>query len=152
MKNMKYIIGSISHGTMREEDLIPEFVYILKQFSKGKNNAHYKECKAIEKRMKKKGYYNSDDSCYDLNEFLFDALNEYALPYFYFGSHPSNGSDYGFWLSENIEDDFDGMKVDDLADIPKDYAGEILVVNDHGNISLYSKAKTQQPKEIWSIV
>lgn len=43
-------------------------------------------------------------------------------------------------------------KVSDLAEVPRDYAGEILMVNDHGNTSLYVKARTQEPREIWSIV
>ncbi len=152
MKNQKYIIGTVSHGTMRNEDLIPEFVYILKQFSKGKNKAQYKECKEIEKRMKSENYFQSEGSDFDLNEFLFDALQDYALPYFYFGSHPGDGSDYGYWLTDNFQEDFDGLEVNDLSEVPKDYAGEIAVVNDHGNISLYHKAKTQEPKEIWAIV
>lgn len=152
MKNQKYIIGSVSHGTMRNEDLIPEFVYILKQFSKGKNKVQHKKCREIEKRMKLEYYFQSEESDFDLNEFLFDALQDYALPYFYFGSHPGDGSDYGFWLSEFFEDEFEGLKVSDLSEIPTDYAGEILLVNDHGNMSLYNKAKTQNPKEIWSIV
>ena len=151
MKRKQYLIGTVSHGTMRNEDLIPKFVYILKQFSKGKNKVQYKECKEIEKRMKSENYFQSEESDFDL-EFLFDALQDYALPYFYFGSHPGDGSDYGFWLSENMEEDFDGIKVSDLSGVNKDYAGEILVINDHGNMSLYHKAKTQNPKEIWSIV
>jgi hypothetical protein len=152
MKNKQYIIGSISSGTMREEDLIPEFVYILKQFSKGKNKAQYKECKEIEKRMQSENYYQSEEAGFDLNEFLIDALQNYALPYFYFGSHPGNGADYGYWLSENFEDDFEGLKVSDLAEVPKDYSGEIITINDHGNVTLYNKAKTQEPREIWAIV
>lgn len=152
MKHKQYIIGTISHGTMREEDLIPEFVYILKQFSKGKNKVQFKECKEIEKRIKSENYYQSEEAGFDLNEFLFHALQDYALPYFYFGSHPGDGADYGFWLSENFEDEFDGLKVSDLSEVPKDYAGEIVVINDHGNVSLYNKAKTQEPREVWSIV
>jgi hypothetical protein len=152
MKNKKYIIGTVSHGTMRNEDLIPEFVYILRQFSKGKNKAQYKECKEIQKRIKSENYFQSEESDFDLNEFLFDALQDYALPYFYFGSHPGDGSDYGYWLTDNFQEDFDGLIVNDLSAVPKDYAGEIAVVNDHGNISLYHKAKTQEPKEIWAIV
>jgi len=83
---------------------------------------------------------------------LFYSLNEYAAPYFYFGSHPGDGSDYGFWLSEDMENEFDGLKVEDLSEVPKDYAGEVIVINDHGNMSLYHKARTQKPREIWAVV
>jgi hypothetical protein len=153
MKKRDYPIGSISSGTMRNEDLIPDFVWTLKHLAKEwKRKDHLNLCKEIEKRMKDEGYFESDDAEYDLNEDLFDALNEYAAPYFYFGSHPGDGSDYGFWLSEFIEDDFDGIKVSDLSEVPKDYFGEILHINDHGNMSLYTKSKTQKPKPVWDIV
>jgi hypothetical protein len=151
--NKQFPLGSISHGTMRNEDLIPDFVWELEHLAKinGRKD-HLALCKEINGRMEEEGYYESESADYDLNEDLFNALNDYAGPYFYFGSHPGDGSDHGFWLSDMIEYDFDGLKVEDLAEIPKDYAGEILVVNDHGNMSLYSKAKTQRPREIWSCV
>ena len=148
-----YPMGSISHGTMRNEDLIPEFLALLEQLArKAKNRNHISLCVDIRRRMKQFNYYSSTDADIDLNEDLFQALNDYAAPYFYFGSHPGDGSDYGFWLVENIEYDFEGLKVSDLAEVPKDYAGEILMVNDHGNTSLYVKARTQEPREVWSIV
>jgi len=53
------------------------------------------------------GYFESDDAHYDL-EVLFDAMNEYAPEGFYFGAHPGDGADYGFWLSESFVEDFDG--------------------------------------------
>ena len=146
-------MGSISHGTMRNEDLIPEFVSMLEQFAKkAKNMHHLALCKEISARMEEDGYFVSEDADYDLNEDLFNALNDYAAPYFYFGSHPGDGSDYGFWLDEDMEDHFDGIKVADLSEVPKDYAGEILMVNDHGNTSLYVKARTQEPREVWALV
>ena len=164
MKKTDYPIGSISSGTMREEDLIPDFVWELRHLAKAHNRKdHLALCEEIQRNIDAHldwedgldtghEYFNTDESGYDLNESLFDALNEYAAPYFYFGSHPGDGADYGYWLSDTLEDDFDGLKVSDLSEVPKDYAGEILYANDHGNISLYVKAKTQNPREIWAIV
>lgn len=151
MKTKNINIGTVSSGTMREEDLIPSLVYELSR-QKPLKRAHRKLVKEIESRMNQEEYYESEEASYDLNERLFDALDAYAPAYFYFGSHPGNGSDYGFWLSEGFEDDFDGLKVDDLAEIPKDYYGEILVVNDHGNMSLYNRSRNNRLTEIWSIV
>lgn len=88
---------------------------------------------------------------YFLNETLFDALDECAPPYFYFGSHPGDGADYGFWLSEEALQDFDGLKVSDLSEVPSDYSGEVLHVNDHGNTSLYA-ADNGKLEAIWEIV
>ena len=155
-KNNQYPMGSVSHGTLRSEDLIPDFMSELQWLANiHKRSDHIKLCKEITARMEEdecyEVYYASDDSEYDL-EALFDALNEYAAPYFYFGAHPGDGADYGYWLSENMEYDFDGLKVSDLSEVPKDYAGEIIHINDHGNMTLYSKAKTQQPREIWAVV
>ena len=148
-----YPMGSISHGTMRNEDLIPDFLALLEQLArKAKNRNHISMCADIRRRMKQFNYYTSTDADIDLNEDLFQALNEYAAPYMYFGAHPGDGSDYGFWLDEDMEDHFDGIKVADLSEVPDDYAGEILLVNDHGNVSLYLKARTQEPREVWAFV
>jgi hypothetical protein len=84
-------------------------------------------------------------------EQLFDALGEYSGPYFYFGAHPGDGADYGFWLSEGWEEDFDGLKVDDLSEVPNKYRGEFVVVSDHGNVTLYVKT-SRTLREIWSVV
>lgn len=161
MKKRKvWPMGTVSHGTMREEDLIPDFLWTLHGLAKRPRRAdHLRLCREIQKRVDDdKGrsrdevlYYGGDDAAADL-ESLFDALNEYAAPYFYFGAHPGDGSDYGFWLEECFEGDFEGLHVTDLADVPKDYEGEIMHVTDHGNVSLYTKARTQPPREIWAIV
>jgi hypothetical protein len=149
--NYRRNIGSVSHATMREEDLIPAFIWELRQM-KPLRREDRRLLRAIEARMEKPGYYDSEDSSFDLNECLFDALDTYALPYFYFGAHPGDGSDYGFWLSEHLEDDFDGLKVNDLSEVPANYSGEVLLVNDHGNMSLYIKSRNGRVREIWSVV
>lgn len=131
-------MGTVSHGTMRPEDLIPAFVSWLES-QKPLRREHRKLLKE-----------NSGDDDETLEE-LFDALNEYAPPYFYFGAHPGDGSDYGYWLSDNFQNEFDGLKVDDLSKVPVGYTGEVLHVNDHGNMTLY-RAVRGRLYEIWSIV
>lgn len=161
-----YPIGSISHGTMREEDLIPDFTANLYHSAKvSKANGHFHTIgdvaaktrkahvalvRAIETRIESDGYYESEDAGYDM-ESLFDALQAYAGPYFYFGAHPGDGSDYGYWLSEDFQDDFDGLKVSDLSEVPNKYRGEVLLVNDHGNTSLYIKT-SRAMSEVWAVV
>ena len=112
-------------------------------------------------------YSESEIASWDLDS-LFDALGEYAGPYFGFGAHPGDGSDYGWWLSESWDEDFiEGyeldksdmhcslkpcsLKVNDLAEVPAWFRGEVAVVNDHGNVSLYVKT-ARTLREIWSIV
>jgi hypothetical protein len=142
-------IGSVSTCTMRPEDLIPCFLWELSHQT-DRTREHYNLCRAIESRMKANDYYESEDVSDDL-ESLFDALDTYAPAYFYFGSHPGDGADYGYWLSENFTDDFDGLKVDDLSDVPARYTGDVLVINDHGNMTLYAFGRNGH-KELWSLV
>jgi hypothetical protein len=188
-------MGSISSGTMRPEDLIPKFVSELEyQMRNGPLQSHetrkaqYALVREINRHMEghdvEEGepgthmvvsesiYYASEVADWDL-ESLFDALNCYAAPYFYFGAHPGDGSDYGYWLSEDWDENFaecpldrpeekaffqehqiegpTSIKVSDLSDIPSWFRGEVAVVNDHGNVSLYVKT-SRTLREVWSVV
>lgn len=158
LKTPTPIIGSISSGTMREEDLIPCFLDCLEHFSPDQAAAIREE---HADDLAKLGSDDCDDDTmeslsYLLNETLCDALQQYAPPYFCFGSHPGDGADYGFWLSENFRQDFEddgGLVVNDLSELPEDYEGsaEVLVVNDHGNMTLYA-VDGDKLNEIWSLV
>lgn len=91
-------IGSISHGTMRPEDLIPCFAAELEACVKS-SGAHtgrtnlYLEAREITD-------FDSEEASEVLSD-LFDALNEYAPEGTYFGAHEGDGSDYGFWPVED---------------------------------------------------
>lgn len=103
-------LGSISHGTMRPEDLIPALMSTLddlrerRSFEKGaddpervqRHGREDDELGAMERRVKTKGYFDSEEASFDL-ETLSDMLNEYAPEGAFFGAHPSDGADYGFW-------------------------------------------------------
>lgn len=143
------MFGSISTGTMRGEDLIPAFADTLARLDKaGDYKGLLAEARAISD-------FASDDAGAVLEE-LFDALNSFAPDYGYFGAHPGDGADYGFWLS----DDWDRMAKDDgvlfvsdWSDVPADYAGGVAHVNDHGNATLaWIDAPGADPREIWSVV
>ena len=137
-------IGTVSHGTMRTEDLIPTFAEELKSLDEDREYADLViQAEAVTD-------YDCEASFYLLEE-LFDILGNFAPPYFYFGEHPGDGSDYGFWIIEDFQQDFDGLKVADLSEVPDAYEGEVLHVNDHGNTSLYVADKGKL-KEIRSVV
>lgn len=147
-KLRKPAIGTISHGTMRAEDLIPEFVYELRAISDAPEHVNLcAEADAIED-------YESNNAQDVLDE-LFDALNDCAPPYCYFGSHPGDGADYGFWPDEDVLDcpeDFDILKVNGLEDVPDDYRGEVMVVNDHGNVTMGWIDEKGEFQKSWSCV
>jgi hypothetical protein len=91
---------SVSSATMRAEDLIPKFIAAIRSIE-GESIESQLESKLlyIENESAKEGYYESENSQYDL-DWLFDTLDALAPERFYFGSHPGNGSDYGFWKVE----------------------------------------------------
>ena len=117
MKKRTYIFGTISHGTMRNTDLLERFSDTLEYLAKENNEADYLTICVDARRYRnflvrhenklwKNHHKKIRDSIFEsvsylINEDLFDALNKFAPPQYYFGSHPGDGSDYGFWLSED---------------------------------------------------
>jgi hypothetical protein len=96
-------------------------------------------------------YFDTEDASEDVQQ-LCDALESYAPTGFYFGTRPGDGSDFGFWLSDYFIEDFDGLRVDDTSDVPRSYRGEVLHVNDHGNVSLFVALRGGRLREIWGVV
>lgn len=155
--NMNYPIGSVSSGTMREEDLIPSFMDELESLSKKQyaelRRDHKEELAILEKDSDEWTNDDLESLSYFLNEILFEKLSEFAPPYFYFGSHPGDGSDYGFWFSEEaFEQAVQDGEVIKCAQLPNrterklDDCEYYAVVSDHGNVTLYDRAG----KEVWS--
>ena len=125
MKKRTYVFGTISHGTMREvicwiafqmlEHLSTsnfDYIYeyqkykdIIKEARRYRDFLIKYENKLYKSHHKKLRDSIFETVSYIINEDLFNALNEFAPPYFYFGSHPGDSSDYGFWLSEDAIED-----------------------------------------------
>ncbi len=151
---MKYAsFGSVSHGTLRNEDLLSAFAgeldcQLKRQSTRFKRAAFRKlirEANSIDP--------DSDDASELVNE-LIDALNEFAPPYGYFGTNEGDGSDFGFWI--DIDDmrrgAFDGLTINAGDEVPADYRGEVLSITDHGNVTLYVKTGRNKMREIWGVV
>ena len=133
-------IGTVIHGTLRPQDLIPAFLDEVRDRAPehytqlcaspfGPIPAHAMEDDEAE-------WWNSEEASYLLEE-LQDLLSECAPAYCYFGAHEGDGSDFGFWPDWSALDDAihdgDARKVGDLADVPSNWHGTVLLVNDHGN-------------------
>lgn len=95
---------SIIHGTMRPQDLIPAFIDALREFNPDGYAQIMSSCFGpipswVEDEGDSCEWWNGDDAA-ALLESLFDALDECAPEGCYFGAHPGDGSDYGFWEIE----------------------------------------------------
>lgn len=148
---MKYAsFGSVSSGTMRTADLLSVFSRELDY----QVNRQPKSFKRRELRKLINLANRLDPDCEEADgtvDCLFEALDQFAPPGGYFGSIEGDGADYGYWLSSDFAENFDGLKVSDTSEVPRGYRGEVLHVNDHGNMTLYA-ATSRGLREIWGVV
>jgi hypothetical protein len=160
--------GSVSSGTLRTSDLLDAFASELRTLVSANyanlppNDAYYEEgARLLAVLAEADAWLDAydDDSDSDeesgsaLVDEMIDCLSSYfAPPYGYFGTLEGDGADFGFWLSDGALDDFDGLRVSDTSEVPADYSGEVLHINDHGNASLYVADGKGRLTEIWSVV
>jgi hypothetical protein len=139
---MKYgTIGTISHATLRTEDLLEAFASEL-EYQVQRNAAEW----CSDKGRKQRDAYlklvaeaeeidvDSDDACELVNE-LSDALEDFAPPYCYFGNTEGDGSDFGFWPSRETIEELPRVNDSDEA---RALGEDCAFVNDHGNVTVYS--------------
>jgi len=93
----------ISQATLRTDDLVTSFMDFIEATCDDESikavASEYVECKLLEDDN------DSDELAWFLNEFLFDCMNEIAPEGTYFGSHPGDGSLFGFWEIEEVDED-----------------------------------------------
>lgn len=135
----KATVGSISHGTLKIDDLLEAFGWEL-QHIEGATAEHL--ALANEARQLAHAYTFADsdetedeaDRANDLVDKLTEALNELAPAYCYFSAHEGDGSDFGFWPSMEAIEELPRIQNVEGEDVPdEDHA----YVNDHGNITVY---------------
>ena len=101
--------GSLIHATMRSCDLAPAFLEAIKETPE-----HARIMKSINNedsdlRVITDPEVTNTDERWETEEMsffiieLFDILNAYAPEGYYFGSHPGDGSDYGYWPAELLD-------------------------------------------------
>jgi hypothetical protein len=175
-------IGSVSSGTPRCEDLLPAFADLLETIcddnprpggtgpgaiypADEQPEVIYMGCDSASNRkliadareceIASEGEYVSDiEKASDIVNELIDALNEFAPEYFYFGAHPGDGADFGFWLYEDWQQmaKDDGVVLLNAGDPNPTYEDvNVAFITDHGNVS-YGYVKDGEFVEVWSVV
>lgn len=102
--------GTVIHGTLRSEDLLSKFSHVLNLMCPGHPLVgEYLDLHSS--AMREEDYFTPE--AYDLCFSIVDAINSYLPEEWYFGPHPGDGSDFGFWKVEiedpEIVDDFKAM-------------------------------------------
>ena len=91
---------SLIHGTMNPADLIPTFLAALREVNEAAAAKLMSDpCNQDVFYDRATGHSNwaeTEEARWLLDE-LFDALDAEAPVGFYFGAHPGDGSDYGWW-------------------------------------------------------
>ena len=94
------MIGSISHGTMKSEDLLDTFM----DYIEIANKERWRELSARFQRDWDNEVETTEDGeifiDYFLNEDVWEVMEELAPDGYYFGAHIGDGSDFGYWRDE----------------------------------------------------
>lgn len=90
--------GSILHGTMRPQDVLPALLDALREHDEDAYSQCLNLIPAHAAEDEDADWWTEEAP--DHVESLFDSLNDCAPSGLYFGAHPGDGSDYGFWMSE----------------------------------------------------
>lgn len=155
----KATIGSISHGTLRSEDLVQTFADTLESLASQEGDRKHDELLLNAREWLRQGLAGRvggghERDGLEFTEELSNALQEFAPPYCYFGANEGDGSDFGFWPDMFALDcdcaDGEVLPVRDLSQVPDSWEGPVWLVNDHGNGTLYMPERTY--REAWSIV
>jgi len=150
MQNRERVeIGSIIEGTLRPADLIPAFAEELERLDiRGEYRDLIKDAKEVKN-------YDSEDAQFILDD-LFVALDSFSPPHTFFGAANTDGASFGFWPAIDAAGEAvhfgEILGVDDCGDIPDNYSGIVLYVNDHGNASLYEVKDGKIIETYWEVV
>lgn len=87
------IEGTIIHATLRPEDLLSAFSSELERIAPGQHDALIEEARSH--------IDNPGETAFEIIDELADHIDTIASTKgFYFGAHPGDGSDFGYWTPE----------------------------------------------------
>jgi len=157
--------GSISHGTLRTEDLLSTFTseleglaFLSGDFLSRPENFPLRDRLAnligeAQDAWAEDGETLADeDRAAEMVDELIDALQQFAPAYGYFGSHPGDGADFGFGVDpESVKEQVEFVSSKEQEWPADDFVGEWLHVNERGNCTLYVRDESGEDREVWSI-
>ena len=100
------MIGTVIHGTLRSQDLLPALLIELRSLDvdAGENLSsqvpHSQLVNGDGLSLNDSDPWWDSEDCSELISDLFDHINDRAPEGIYFGSHPGDGSDFGYWPIE----------------------------------------------------
>lgn len=154
-------IGVVSEGTLRDEDLISAFAgeldYYLDRLRLSRDQ-RARFAKLVREANTWDGAEHSDPPHDEIGteivSELQNALDEIAPPYCYFGTAEGDGACFGFWPAiDNHDGDCAPPRLAAGDEIDREHWGEdVLLVNDHGNVSCGHVDKRGRFKAYWDCV
>lgn len=93
---------TIIHGTCRNCDLIPAFLSVLKGVPEYEHLVRANIPLSVELDDEHNEWWDSGEAFWFCIK-LFELLEDYAPEGYFFGLHPGDGSDFGFWKSEEYD-------------------------------------------------
>jgi len=127
-----FTLGSVSTGTLRTEDLLPAFVSALESLAGFTHRYLGDAYDLIE---------NGTEDESELSGMIADIereLNNLCPPFVFFGAHPGDGADFGFWPDweaiEAAEFDDSAYKDDGMMWIESSQVW--IHQDDHGNVTV----------------
>ena len=124
-------IGTLIHGTLRDEDLLPAFADELERV--GNEYGEYSPAIATALQIADGEVPEMGETGSDIIAELMDALQNYAPVHMYFGAIEGDGADFGWWPV--TEYDCETVRIDDENVIDIECQVHINV-NDHGNVTV----------------
>jgi len=161
----QFQLGSISHGTLRTQDLLPAFLETLT--ARGGKVPDDLECGTHIEYLNWPSldttacddddeFWASEEASWDM-EALTDALQTLCPPFVYFGTLEGDGSDFGFWPDmERIQETLTAATAGHTLTLPRNGEwewqlgdeGVIIHTSDHGNVTVMDMERNV----IWSVV
>lgn len=150
-------LGVVSEGTLRTEDILPRFldalggVRLTRDEWQTVRNVRHAVATADD------AHWSSGDADVDLDD-VTTIMEAHCADFCLFGAHRDDGALFGVWVDQDgLHDairDGDVVQVRDASELHTADRRFVLalLVNDHGNQTLYKRSGSRAWREMWSCV